>query len=468
MYRRQFLNRLMLGTAAACLPASAFAASIDNSGASPVPLSITDRTIEVNGRAARVYGLQRPGGAPGLVLNAGDLFNVTLSNQSAEPTLIHWHGLTPPWALDGVPDNPAPLLRPGEERRYTFPVGEGGTHWMHAHTLQEQSLLSAPLIVRKADEQGEDRQEVVMLLHDFSFKSPEELLAGLQSGGDGRQGMGGMHGMHGMSGMQMDINDIDFDAYLTNDRTLDDPEIIPVEKGGRVRLRIINAAAATAFTLDTIALRARLAAVDGREIAPVAGRYFPVSMGQRLDLLLDLPAGEGAYPVLALREGALEQTGLILATQGASVSRLSTKAETSGPVLDTAFEAGLSARQPLPQTDATRRFNLTLGGSMNGYQWSIVGGDGLNVSRGDRVQIAMRNMSMMGHPMHLHGHHFQVVGLNGRAINGAVRDTLHVPAMATVEIAFDAQNPGRWPFHCHQLYHMASGMMAYVNYDRVG
>ena len=100
-------------------------------------------------------------------------------------TLIHWHGLTPPWDMDGVPENPAAPLPAGQSREYAFPVGPGGTHWMHAHTLQEQSLLAAPLIVRTAEDRSRDEQEVVVLLHDFSFKSPEELLETLKGGSSG-------------------------------------------------------------------------------------------------------------------------------------------------------------------------------------------------------------------------------------------------------------------------------------------
>ena len=88
----------------------------------------------------------------------------------------------------------------------------------------------------------------------------------------------------------------------------------------------------------------------------------------------------------------------------------------------------------------------------------------IEVKRGERVEIALSNMSMMAHPMHLHGHHFQVTGINGASISWAVRDTVLVPPMARVNLAFDADNPGRWPFHCHHLYHMATGMMSYVSY----
>jgi FtsP/CotA-like multicopper oxidase with cupredoxin domain len=105
---------------------------------------------------------------------------------------------------------------------------------------------------------------------------------------------------------------------------------------------------------------------------------------------------------------------------------------------------------------------------MAGYQWGIDGAAALRAKRGERLAITMRNASMMMHPMHLHGHHFQVVAINGQAFAGAVRDTVAVPPMASVTVVFDADNPGRWPFHCHHLYHMATGMMAFVAYDGIG
>ena len=72
---------------------------------------------------------------------------------------------------------------------------------------------------------------------------------------------------------------------------------------------------------------------------------------------------------------------------------------------------------------------------------------------------------MMAHPMHLHGHHFQIVALDGVPLGGALRDTILVMPEATVDLIFDADNPGRWLFHCHNLMHMATGMMTEVAYD---
>ena len=72
------------------------------------------------------------------------------------------------------------------------------------------------------------------------------------------------------------------------------------------------------------------------------------------------------------------------------------------------------------------------------------------------------NPTSMMHPMHLHGHHFQVVAIGARRFAGAVRDTIVVPAHTPVTIAFDANHKGSWFLHCHHLYHMATGMMTEV------
>jgi len=443
-------------------------------------LRVVRRTIEVNGKPANAYGLLQGDGTSGIITPAGR-FRVRLENQIDAPTLIHWHGLLPPYGQDGVPDLPQPLLPSGQSYDYDFPLDTPGTHWMHAHTLQEQRLLAAPLIVTDPAEAAADEQQVVALFHDFSFKSPEELLAGLRgakgtSGTTDMSGMAGMANMPGIAGdsmpggMVMDVNDIDYDAYLANDRTLDDPAVFRVEAGGLVRLRLINGATATAFWIELGELDGEAIAVDGNPVAPVAGKRFPLAMGQRIDIRIRLPKAEGAWPILALREGAVERTGFMLATKAGAIRRIAPVGEQRADALGLDLEASLTAARPFADNPANRREMLTLAGDMAAYVWTLTRQDAgqdqpLPVRPGDRVEITMGNRSMMGHPMHLHGHHFQVVGIDGRRMAGAVRDTVWVPPMREVTIGFDANNPGRWAFHCHHLYHMASGMMTIVAYE---
>lgn len=479
---RLITRRSLLASAVTCIAAASGAprALAQNTQAPAAPtgvaatkLRIVKRTIEVNRKPATVFGLVGPDGRHGLNFTEGDDFRVHLANESDEPTIIHWHGLNAPWKLDGVGGKPAPLIAAGETRDFDFPVGSAGTHWMHAHTLQEQNLLAAPLIVRAR--KPADEQEVVVLLHDFSFTSPEEILAGLKngaesgsSGGSGRTGGRGMMGMMGMMGgsMMMDRHDFDYDAYLANDRTLDDPEVVAVERRGRVRLRIINGATATAFTIDTGPVEADLVAVDGQAVAPIRGRRFPVAMGQRLDLVVDLGGVADAVPILALREGERERTGVILAPAGARVAKVATLGDRKSSRFDYGLEGKLRAAAPLELRRVDRRIDTLLSGSMAGYAWTQSGfGRDVRIRRGERVAITMQNHSHMSHPMHLHGHQFQVVAIDGRAVNGALRDTVNVHPMGMVTVAFDAGNPGVFAFHCHNLYHMASGMMGFIAYD---
>lgn len=476
MNRRQLMTGTLAGAAALSLPGASW--PVFAQGASTRVLRVTRRTLEVSGKPASVFGLSGPDGLPGLRFRAGDTFDVLLRNETDESTIMHWHGLTPPWPSDGVGDAPLPLIGAGQDRYFNFPVGSPGTYWMHAHTLQEQALLAAPLIVADPADDGRDEQEVVILLHDFSFTSPEELLAGL-TGGPAMDGMAkapadamagmdhgkmGSGGMDMSAGMAMDLNDIEYDAYLANDRTLDDPAVFAVERGGRVRLRIINGATATAFTIDTGELEADLIAVDGQDVEPIRGRRFPISMGQRIDLRLRLPSEARAFPILALREGSRERTGFTLQPPGADVVKLAGVGDEDGPVLDLQLESELRAAMPLAASPADKSVEMTLTGDMAAYKWGLALAEPILADLGDRIEVTMTNTSRMAHPMHLHGHHFQVVAIDGRRIAGAVRDTVLVPPSRAVTIAVDANNPGQWAFHCHHLYHMATGMMSTFGY----
>lgn len=448
-------------------------------GAAPGPgtvrrLAAGTRVLEVNGRPATMFALTGPDGTPGITLAPGERFAVRLENQAGAPTIVHWHGQAPDWKQDGFPWPQTPPIAAGAAQAYDF-AAIPGTYWMHSHQgMQEQRLMTAPLIVHDAASQAADAQEIVLMLHDFSFTPPDEILAGLQKDG-GMMGMGGgMGGMGTMSGMSMggaDLNDVKYDAYLANERTLADPQVRRVAAGQMVRLRVINGSSSTNFWLDLGALSGQVVAVDGHNVAPVSGAAFPIAMAQRLDIMLRLPAS-GVYPVFAQVEGKTDRTGLILATPGAVVGTFESQAQAPAPAVDLSLERQLTAVAGLSPRPVDLVLPLKLGGDMSQYDWSL--NDKLwpdpavlMVKPGQRVVIDMVNHSMMSHPMHLHGHSFQVVALNGTPINGAMRDTVLVPPMGRVQIALDADNPGRWALHCHNLYHMMAGMMTEMRYPGV-
>ena len=107
----------------------------------------------------------------------------------------------------------------------------------------------------------------------------------------------------------------------------------------------------------------------------------------------------------------------------------------------------------------------------NGMHYTINGKyyphtDPIYVNKGDFVKITFRNISTVDHPMHLHGHSFQVLSKNGKPLTGSplIKDTLNVKPGEEYVIAFQANNPGNWMFHCHELHHAMAGMMTELKY----
>jgi FtsP/CotA-like multicopper oxidase with cupredoxin domain len=335
---------------------------------------------------------------------------------------------------------------------------------MHSHQgLQEAFLLSAPLIVH--DPSGKvDEQEIILFLGDFSFTSPSAIYSKLRK-----------PAAKAMAMDKPDANDVDYDAYLINDRTLLDPDVVQVEKNGRVRLRIINGSSGTNFFVSLGDLQGELIATDGMDVAPVSGSRFPLAIAQRIDVRVQLP-GEGAFPILAHREGATEQAGVILATRGAPIRKLPPKNAAPAGLLTLDLESRLVAASPLAAKPIDQSFDLRLQGDMARYAWPINGivfdtadpssqKAQVRVKRGQRVALKFINETGMSHPMHLHGHSFQVIEINGKSLQGALRDTILVPPRTSVTVAFDANNPGIWYVHCHILWHLAAGMATLVQYE---
>lgn len=102
---------------------------------------------------------------------------------------------------------------------------------------------------------------------------------------------------------------------------------------------------------------------------------------------------------------------------------------------------------------------LNLTGNMGRYIWSMNGrplseADNIEIEKGEVVQITLNNLTMMHHPMHLHGHFFRVINKNGA--RSPLKHTINMPPMQSVKIEFDANEYGGWFFHCRILYHMGA------------
>jgi CopA family copper-resistance protein len=114
----------------------------------------------------------------------------------------------------------------------------------------------------------------------------------------------------------------------------------------------------------------------------------------------------------------------------------------------------------------TRRIDIHLTGNMERFMWSMDGKklseapEPYRLARNERVRMRLINDTMMTHPMHIHGHFWQVV--NGNGANQPLKHTIRVLPGSYVDLDMTADAPGDWAFHCHLLYHMHAGMMRVV------
>jgi Putative multicopper oxidases len=466
-----------------------------------VRLFARETSIAVLGRTVKVTALTQANGEEGYSPEQAKGFHVEVVNQLSVPTSIHWHGLILPNLMDGVPFVTQDPIPPGGARLYDFPVKQNGSYWMHSHYgLQEQQLLAAPMVIRSPTQSKVADVEFTVMLSDFSFTSPQDILKGLVGKPQAMKGMTLKKNMSDRKAMSMSEQkrsltvqkwddaskrlvsrevqaalpdvDVKYDALLANRRTIDNPQVFEIKPGQNVLLRMMGAASATNFFINTGKLDATIIATDGEDVQPLKGNFFQLSTAQRLDLLVTIPETGGMFPILALAEGTSLQAGVLLATPGAKIPRqpFAIRAQKTMGGLDNTQEIRLIAKEPLPDKAVQRTLPSVLGGNMMTYTWTINGAaypnrNSLNVKEGERVELVISNTTRMSHPMHLHGHVFEVTEIDGQKIAGAKRDTILVPPKSTIKVVFDANNPGVWAYHCHILYHLATGMFTVLKYE---
>lgn len=430
--------------------------------AAPTILEVKNKTINVNGKDSKVFTIEQPDGTWGYYAKSGDTFNVIVKNKLSKPTVIHWHGILLPNDQDGV-ELTQKAIAPNGSYHYQFKLKQSGTYWMHSHFgFQEQKFAEAPLII----DDGKYENQATIMFQDFSFKKPETIMADLENGK--------MDGMD-MSGMDMsrhikaDLNDIKYDAFLTNYQTPQNPQVYTFKPNSKVRLRFINGASSTNFWINLGKLKGTIIAVDGEDIKPVSGYMFPLAIAQRMDIVVKLPNVRGIYPILGQVEGLKDQTGILISTNPKlKPNKINSLANNAAPALNYISELKFTSLNPLPVRKVDKVVNIDLGGNMQEYVWTInnqVWPDitPIQLKKGDRVELDINNKTMMMHPIHLHGNVFEVVSIDGKAVKGALRDTVFITPNTTVKVIFDANEPGKWMLHCHMLYHMHSGMMTYVD-----
>jgi len=469
--------------------------------AAATALPLGDRTVET-----WAFGGTVPG--PEIRLAAGEVLRARVVNDLPEPLTVHWHGIALRADMDGVPDVTQQAIAPGSSFTYEFTVPDPGTFFYHSHSgvQLDRGLYGALVVEEPAGTAPVADVDVPVLLDDWvdgTGTDPDRVLAGLTGTGSmaasgDADTMADMPGMSGeesstqggtdsdtdsgtdsdMPGMDMsgptpdaplgdDTGDVVYPLLLANGRPATAAQEVAVPPGARVRLRLVNAGADTPFRVAVAGTPLTVVATDGFPVEPVEVDTLLIGMGERYDVVVTAPP-TGTVPVLAVGEGKDGRALVVLrAGEGPAPDPQAVPAELAGRLLSLA-DLRPTAEVRLPERPADRTYRVDLTGDMAAYDWGITaptsGGATLPVRQGERIRLEIRNTTAMWHPIHLHGHTFQVVAEDGVA--GPRKDTVVVPANGSVTVELDADNPGQWALHCHNIYHAEAGMVTVLSYVR--
>lgn len=300
--------------------ADGFAARWDDPGGSRadiVDLRVGRTAIDIGGRRAQAVTVNGSVPAPLLRLREGSTATIRVTNLLDEDTSIHWHGIILPNDMDGVPLVTFPGIAPRSSFTYTFPVEQSGTYWYHSHSgMQEQLGVYGPMIIDPAepDATGYDREHVV-LLSDWTFEDPHKVLGKLKKYAGYynhqrrtlldfvRPGDAGLADRAMWGRMRMDPTDIaDVTGatytYLMNGRPPASPWTGLFQPGERVRLRLINAGAATYFDVRIPGLRMTVVQADGQDVVPTEVDELRIAIAETYDVVVH-PEDATAYTVFA-------------------------------------------------------------------------------------------------------------------------------------------------------------------------
>jgi FtsP/CotA-like multicopper oxidase with cupredoxin domain len=259
---------------------------------------------------------------------------------------------------------------------------------------------------------------------------------------------------------------VDYPFYLVNGRLAHAPTVFRARPGDRIRLRIINAGAETAFRVALGGHKMTVTHTDGYPVEHMETDALLLGMAERYDVLIT--AQDGVFPLVALAEGKDARALAVLRTgSGGGPGPGVHPRELDGKIVP--------ARRLVPQDSVAlcgrrpdREMRIKLTGGMRRFDWgfdhrpySIE--ERRPIREGERVRLTLINSTDMWHPVHLHGHTFAIRGLDGR---GARKDTAYVLPHRKLVVDFNADNPGLWMLHCHNQYHSESGMMTILGYRK--
>ena len=391
---------------------------------------------------------------PQLRYRQGGRLAVVVENALGVETTVHWHGIRVPNAMDGVPHlTQKPIAANGGRFLYEFDLPDAGTYWYHPHLGSAEQVgrgLYGALIVEERDPPAVDR-DLVWVLSDWRLDRQA------RNAEDFRNFMDASHA--GRIGNTVTVNGTLHETFA-------------VRAGERIRLRLINASNARIYGLNFEGHQPWIIALDGQPVAPHWDGRVVLGPGMRADVVLDCTAAPGS------RHRIIDDFYARRAYRLLHIEYSSEK-----PLRDSFAPAPRLAPNPIAEPDAGKaaRHRIVFGGGMMGAMpmqrehrglfWTVNGKPvpehdhahaPLFTLQKDRAYaLELVNDTSWHHPIHLHGHVFRVLTRNGKEVLPRQwGDTVLIDPDSRAEIAFVADNPGDWMFHCHVLEHQASGMMA--------
>jgi FtsP/CotA-like multicopper oxidase with cupredoxin domain len=518
--RREFLEGALTAGASALSwallpPLSARAAERDR-----VEVTLTARPYRFPSAAGAAFsGLAYNGRVPGPLLRVrhGQTFRARYLNRTGGASTIHWHGMILPNDMDGVPGVTQTAVPDGGEFLYTFKPGPPGFRWYHAHVGDQIALgLFGGFLVEDPRDRRAD-VEAVLVLHDVpDMASLRAALAGRSTvpmdapsgapetaesvGMSGRSRMGtlGMPGHAARSGMAHEGgmpslpgmpslshksevaamgDEVGYRSHCLNGAAYPHGRALIVKVGQSVRLRVLNASPTLTHYLRLGGHQLRVTHADGNPLPrAVTVDALRIGVGERYDAWFEVTR-PGAWLLESLMADPNErrQSLLIRTSDAGGISPELPPDTLEHAICFNYLLAGLGEPDPPgadPYGPIDVRSRLVLGGGKPGERYWTIDGKRwphtpkVRVRRGDRVLVEFVNPTGMDHPMHLHGHVFDIVELSGRRLAHPLpKDTSLVPAGGTCAWRFIADSPpGRWLLHCHNLVHMMDGMMNEVDY----
>ncbi|TDT72708.1 FtsP/CotA-like multicopper oxidase with cupredoxin domain [Litoreibacter halocynthiae] len=455
--RRQFLAS---AASFATLPVGASLASSD-----PIDLNaqVADLQLLPNGYGkTSIWGFEGMTPGPEIRLGQGQRVQRRLVNALPDPTSVHWHGIRIDNAMDGVSGLTQAAVPRGETFDYDFIAPDAGTYWYHAHNRSFEQVargLAGALIVEEADTIDVDREEV-LILDDWLLDPDTAQIVSDFAAPHARS-----HG--GRIGNFVTTNGI-YNLALN------------ARQNERMRLRIINASNARVFPLRLDGLEGWTVALDGMPLLKPEPVTETIILGpaQRIDLIVDVVASEGeaAHVVHLGQSDAASQVAFEVSSGGAATRRGApaplppnahqmvdlSKAKAMPLKMEGGAMGGL--RSATLDGETKSMAEIVEAGRYWAFNGAADGRDGpafTKLSQGEHVHLTIANDTAFPHAMHLHGMHFHEVNADGSL--GPLRDTTLIERGNSRDIAFVADNPGKWLLHCHMLSHAASGMSTWID-----